>query len=39
MSLVSLLCNKTYQAMASTGANRTASISAWYTQTNEISKL
>jgi DNA-binding MurR/RpiR family transcriptional regulator len=39
MSLVSLLCSKTYQAMSTNGTKRTASISAWYTQTNEISKL
>ena len=39
MSLVSLLCNKTYQVISSEGAKRTASISAWYTQTNEISKI
>lgn len=39
MSLVSLLCSKTYQAISTDGTKRTASISAWYTQTNEISKL
>lgn len=39
MSLVSLLCSKAYQAIASDGTKRTASISAWYSQTNETSKL
>jgi DNA-binding MurR/RpiR family transcriptional regulator len=39
MSLVSLLCSKTYQAMSSSGTKRSANISAWYSQANEISKL
>ena len=38
MSVIALLCNKTYQAISSEAARRTSNISAWYTKNHEISK-
>lgn len=39
MSLVSLLCNEAYQSVSANERGRAAEISAWYSQTGEISKL
>ena len=39
MSLIALLCNKAYKAISANAAERTANISAWYADNNEISKL